>query len=135
MNCRLNYQFENKIVNFKILNYADENFLSNNCFKKHKLKDCLFLIDIEGGEFKILNNKNLNLLKKSILIIEIHDFYFSPKNLIKKLSKIFKTSFITTEDRNLSSFKVLENFHDNEKWLMVNEGRPKKMIWIICKPK
>jgi len=118
-----------------VLNKADKNFIENSFPKRFKLKDCFFLIDIEGDEFKLLSKGNLNKLKKSILIIELHDFYFSPKKLVSELKKIFKTKVLTTENRNLSNFKNIENLHDTEKWLLVNEGRPKKMEWIVCIPK
>ena len=123
---------KNRLV---ILNKAEENFLKKSLPKKFKLKDCLFLIDIEGDEFRLLNKDNLDKLNESILIIELHDFYFSPKKLLENLKRIFKIQIITTENRNLSKFKILENLPDTERWLLVNEGRPKKMEWIICIPK
>ena len=122
---------QNKAV---IFDKAEANFLENSFPRKLKLKDCFFLIDIEGDEFKLLNRDNLNKLKKSVLIIELHDFYFSQNKLLNSLKKIFKVKVISTENRNLSKFKILENLPDTEKWLLVNEGRPKKMEWIICVP-
>ena len=118
-----------------ILKNANTSFLSENIFKKIKFKDCFFLIDIEGGEFEILNKQNLFKLKKSKLIIEIHDFYKSPKKLINNLKKYFKLKFVSTENRNPNNFKILDEIHDNEKWLLMSEGRPKKMEWVFCEPK
>ena len=123
---------QNKVM---IFNKVEENFLEKSFPKTLKLRDCFFLIDIEGDEFKLLNRHNLNKLNKSVLIIELHDFYFSPNKFLKSLKKIYKVKVISTENRNLSKFKILENFPDVEKWLLVNEGRPKKMEWIICVPK
>ena len=125
-------KLKNKAILFK---NADINFLNNEIFKKYKLKHCLFLIDIEGGEFKILNKENLNKLKNSKLIIEIHNFHTKPNKLINNLKKFFRISFFTTEYRNPNNFKILDDLHDNEKWLLMSEGRPKKMEWIYCKPK
>jgi len=116
-------------------NIADINFLKKSIFKKFKLEDCFFLIDIEGGEFAILNDSNLKLLKKSKLIIELHDFYKNPKNLLILLKKYFRISIITTKHRSPSEFKILDEIHDNEKWLLMTEGRPKKMQWVFCEPK
>jgi len=118
-----------------IFKNADKNFLDSEIFEKFKLKDCFFLIDIEGGEFEILNVSNLKKLKSSKLIIEIHDFYKNPKNLIKNLKRYFKVKIVSTENRNPSDFKILEHIHDNEKWLLMSEGRPKKMEWVFCEPK
>ena len=118
-----------------IFKNADKNFLDSEIFEKFKLKDCFFLIDINGGEFEILNVSNLKKLKSSKLIIEIHDFYKNPKNLIKNLKRYFKVKIVSTENRNHSDFKILEHIHDNEKWLLMSEGRPKKMEWVFCEPK
>tara|TARA_B100000989_G_scaffold298252_1_gene286725 strand:- start:1257 stop:2081 length:825 start_codon:yes stop_codon:yes gene_type:complete len=123
---------QNKVI---IFDKVEGNFLEKSFPKTLKLRDCFFLIDIEGDEFKLLNRHNLNKLNKSVLIIELHDFYFSPNKFLNSLKKIYKVKVISTENRNLSKFKILENFPDVEKWLLVNEGRPKKMEWIICIPK
>ena len=114
---------------------AEINFLDELIDSNFYLKDCFFLFDIEGDEFKILNKKNIEKLKNSTLLIEIHHFYKDPKKLIKELSVFFKLKFITTESRDLSKLKFLDNFHDTEKWLLVNEGRPSKMEWILCNSK
>ena len=42
---------------------------------------------------------------------------------------------LTTGKRDLSKYKILDEIHDNEKWLVVNEDRPKKMEWLVCIPK
>ena len=38
------------------------------------MRQSLFLIDIEGEEFKMLNEENISMLKESILVIENHSF-------------------------------------------------------------
>ena len=35
----------------------------------------------------------------------------------------------------ISNFRFLDSMHENEKWLLVNEGRPEKMEWLMCIPK
>ena len=82
-----------------------------------------------------MDNSNLKLLKESKLIIEIHDFYKSPKKLLILLKKYFRITIISTEHRNPSKFKILDEIHDNEKWILMSEGRPKKMQWVFCEPK
>lgn len=130
----LNAKLNNLTKNITLFNEAKENFLS--WFgKKFELNKCFFLIDIEGDEFKLLTTDNLRLLKKSILIVEIHDFYQNPYSLKKRLDKYFKVKSLTTGKRDLSKYKILDEIHDNEKWLVVNEDRPKKMEWLVCIPK
>ena len=55
--------------------------------------------------------------------------------LIKRLKKFFKIEILTTTNRDLSQFKFLDSMSDLEKWLLVSEGRPEKMEWLICIPK
>ena len=80
-------------------------------------------------------------LKKSNLLIELHPMYkINDKrqdkvSLIKNLKKFFKIKILTTTNRDLSKFKFLDSISDNEKWLLVSEGRPEKMEWLICVPK
>ena len=104
---------------------------------KVELTKSLFLIDIEGDEFKILDEKNLHHLKNSYLIIELHNFYSTKneyKELLERLKKNYKINFIKTGSRQYSNFKILEKFNDDEKWLMMSESRPSTMQWIICTP-
>ena len=125
----------------EILGQAKIDFLNNNHFKNIRLADCFFLFDIEGDEFKLLNKKNILKLKKSNLLIELHPMYkINDKrqdkvSLIKNLKKFFKIKILTTTNRDLSKFKFLDSISDNEKWLLVSEGRPEKMEWLICVPK
>ena len=130
----LNAKLNGLSNNIELFEEATINFL-DNINLNYKLKDCLFLIDIEGEEFKLLNATNLKPLSKSILVIEIHDFYGSPVPLKKRLNKYFKIKSVTTGKRDLSKYKILDEIHDNEKWLVVNEDRPKKMEWLVCVPK
>ena len=74
---------------------------------------------------KSLEDEDLDVLAKKIL--EDYDS--------NNPGTIFKTKILTTENRDLSNYKLIENLHDTEKWLLVNEGRPKKMQWIVCTPR
>ena len=125
----------------KILGEAKMDFLNDVHLKKLKLKDCFFLLDIEGNEFKLLNKDNISKLKNSNLLIEVHPMYLvngkrQDKNiLIKRLKEFFKIKILTTTSRDLSQFKFLDHMNDLEKWLLASEGRPEKMEWLICTPK
>ncbi|MDB4279978.1 hypothetical protein N9862_01015, partial [bacterium] len=133
---------DNKVSKqIKISGQAKINFLNDYYFKDLRLNDCFFLFDIEGDEFKLLNKENILKLKKSNLLIELHPMYQvngkrQNKNiLIKKLEKFFKIEILTTTYRDLSPFKFLDSMSDLEKWMLVSEGRPEKMEWLVCVPK
>lgn len=123
--------------NYLIFSKANENFL--DLIKNHiELEKTLFLFDIEGDEFKLLNESTVSKLKNSYLIIELHHFYTTKQNkdnLINILNNNFNVRFIKTGARNFSKFGILGNFSDDEKWLMMSESRPKSMKWLVCEPK
>lgn len=122
--------------NFDIFGKADLDFF-DVIKNKVELNKSLFLFDIEGDEFKILNQENLSLIKNSCLIIELHHFYLTKsqnEEFLERLKKHFKITFINTGNRQFSNFKILDKFNDDEKWLLMSESRPATMNWIICEP-
>lgn len=107
--------------------------------KNVQLSDCVILCDIEGGEFNLFSDINLESLKDAILIVEIHDWHFNGKNefenLLKRSEKYFNINFITTKGRDLSIFPELKDYNDNDRWLICSEGRHKLMTWLYLTPK
>lgn len=99
----------------------------------------LYLVDIEGEEFALFNEFNLNFFKTSILIIENHDFMIDDKKLIKKffnlINKYFNLEILLNSGRNPFSIKEIKDFGDDEKWLIMGEGRPRTIEWLVCIPK
>ena len=57
-----------------IFGEATKNFYIN--IPKKDLNRAVILIDIEGAEFSLLNSGLLSNLKKSIIFIELHDWFF-----------------------------------------------------------
>ena len=132
-----NFQKNNLHNNYLILEKAEKNFL-DLILDKIKLEETLFLLDVEGDEFKLLSEKVLSQLKNSFIIIEFHHFYsdnLSQEDLIRSIQKYFHIKWIKTESRNFSKYKVLNKFSDDEKWLMMSESRPATMQWLCCIPK
>ena len=114
---------------------AKDNFLTQD-LKSIKLKDCFFLIDIEGGEYSLLNEENLKKLSNSILLIEIHNTQKKIfKKFINRIKKIYKFETFHTEGRDLSKIDFMGHLEDNDRWLAVSEHRPNMMSWIYCIPK
>ena len=109
----------------------------NNYVKNKDLKNTLFLIDIEAAEYDLINSNILKFIKKSYLIIETHPFLINSKKNKKfysMLKKEFNVKSITSGSRN-PFVKGLEKLTDNERWMIVSEGRPVQMTWLICSPK
>ena len=126
-------------INKKISIFSQANFkdITNN-LDTTQLKRSLFLVDIEGEEFNLFNKKNLIYYKNSFLIIENHQNFFKKKKLkeifFKLINKNFRVEILNDGGRNPNLMKELENFNDDEKWLLMSENRPSRMNWIILIP-
>jgi len=111
-------------------------FFDNN---KIDLKDCLFLIDIEGDEINFLSLKNIEKLKNSILIVEMHEFLKSKDFSILKdnLENFFQVKKIGIENRNLEFKDIHKKLlrSEIEKHIYLSEPRPSFMHWYVCIPK
>ncbi len=105
------------------------------------IQKTLFLIDIEGDEFTLFKDEDLNFLKKSFIIIEDHNFLIKEdkikKNFYTSLNKYFNVRLIENGPRN--PFKIqndlIDQLNDDARFLLLSEGRPKKMRWIFLYPK
>lgn len=107
---------------------------------QHILEKAVCLIDIEGGEFDILDPAAFKALSKSVLIIEIHDFMVV--NGAQKLEKLKSDALathtlteLTMGARDLSPFAELKPLPDTIRWLICSEGRSQLMHWLRLDPK
>lgn len=129
----------NKVENkLHIFGEATQDFYLS--IPKKDLDKAVIVIDIEGGEFSLLNKESFSYLKKSIIYIELHEWFFEDGK--KKLQKLmndakpfFKISSLTTTSRDLSKFSELADYADSERWLIASEGRSKLMTWLKLDPK
>tara|TARA_B100001029_G_scaffold127539_1_gene106544 strand:- start:502 stop:1398 length:897 start_codon:yes stop_codon:yes gene_type:complete len=127
-------------VNKQISIHSEANFNSLKInLKNINQKKILFLVDIEGGEFDLFNEEFCKYFSKSFFIIEDHSFNILNKNKISNfynnINKYFKLFKIKDNSKNPFEFSILDDFSDDEKYLMMSEGRPKTMQWIILYPK
>lgn len=126
----------NNIHNIAVFENAQFNPIST--FLKKNANKTLFLIDIEGEEFNILNKKNILTLKNSFLIIENHENFVNNKKIKKKFFKLinnnFLVSYLENSSRNPHSYKCLEYLNDDEKFLLMSENRPCNMNWLVLLP-
>lgn len=103
------------------------------------LSDCVILCDIEGGEFDLFRENTLKQLRSSVVIIEIHDWHENGKSKYERLKKhaekYFKVFEVTTGKRDLSVFPEIREMRDNDRWLLVSEGRHYLQTWLVLKPK
>lgn len=126
-------------VEDKIKIYGKANFEeTSKLLDQNKLKKTLFLVDIEGGEFSLFNESSINLFKNGIILIENHEEIFPNKILVKEFYQLmnnhFKKEILLNNDRNPFNIKELEHLPDDDRWLLMSEGRPCEMNWLVFTP-
>ena len=88
------------------------------------MRQSLFLIDIEGEEFKMLNEENISMLKESILVIENHSF-LSKKEDVKRffelIKKYYNLEILNNGSRNPYNIKEIDDFDDDENKLLISK--------------
>ncbi len=107
--------------------------------EKVNTSDLFILCDIEGGEFDLFTLRVLQALKKSTILIEIHDFSEADRKRYSSLKlmaeSVFNLDELTQESRNPNTLINTRMLHDDDKWLMMSEGRPKAMTWLRLSPR
>lgn len=97
----------------------------------------LMLIDIEGAELDILTPRNVELLAKTDIIIESHDF--CRPDCINKLKKLFKRTHdlnvIDSQTRTIDDFPIKNWFPKRLKLELISENRPGTMQWLVGSPR
>jgi hypothetical protein len=126
-------------VEDKIKIYGKANFEeTSKLLDQNKLKKTLFLVDIEGGEFSLFNESSINIFKNSIILIENHEEIFPNKILLKEfyqlMNNYFKKEILLNNGRNPFNIKELEHLPDDDRWLLMSEGRPCEMNWLVFTP-
>tara|TARA_B100001063_G_scaffold230606_1_gene243905 strand:+ start:453 stop:1352 length:900 start_codon:yes stop_codon:yes gene_type:complete len=134
---------KNAIINKvrkKISIFSEANFytLKNNLEKKN-LSKTLFLLDIEGSEFDLFDIDFCKYFSQSYFIVEDHNFLIVNKKKInsfyKNIYRYFKVEIIKGKTNDPLDYDILDNLTEDEKYLMMSEGRPKTMQWIVLIPR
>ena len=134
---------KNAIINKvrkRISIYSEANLSSlKNNLKKRDLNKTLFLLDIEGNEFDLFNLDFCKYFSQSYFIVEDHSFLIINKKKInsfyKNIYKYFKVEIIKGRTNDPLNHRILDNFTEDEKYLMMSEGRPMTMQWILLTPR
>ena len=128
---------KNNIEN-KIKIYGEGNFTSiKNNINEEELKKSFFIIDIESGEFSFFDKENIKYFNKNHFIIEDHGTSnkILQNNFYNIIYNNFTLEIINNSSRNPFQFEILNNFSDDEKFLMMSESRPNTYRWLYLSPK
>lgn len=124
----------------RILETATANFLKNlvNNYSV-ELSKAFVLIDIEGGEYDLLSLDNLQMLKESTVIVEIHqdvnDYAAKYEKLLKIASDIFDVQTLTRSCNPRTEFLEIKEWPDEDRQILFSEGRRYAMEWLVLIPK
>lgn len=103
------------------------------------LSSTVLLVDIEGAEFDLLSLELLRGLHRAAMIVEVHDFqpwnHAQVEQLLERAKEFFEISWLTTGPRDLSAFKEISEWPDDDRWILCSESRPKRMKWLVLTPK
>jgi len=127
-------------LNNRIRIYKDANLSSlKNVLRNFNHRRLLFLVDIEGHEYDLFEKDFCKIFSKGTFIIEEHPFNITNKRKIKNfnqnIKKYYNVEILKDTPKNPFNFSILEKYSDDEKYLMMSEGRPESMKWLILQPK
>lgn len=135
---RRNAELNSVSNKLKVYGKAEKDFFKH--LPIDQLATSVLLIDIEGGEFNLLDADLFKVLKNTIIFIELHPWLVD--NGEKRLEKLksdasgyFDISELTTTSRDLSIFPELRSFKDEDRWLICSEDRGRLMTWYRLDPK
>lgn len=119
--------------------FGEANHLLCKNLPQDVIDDSVVLVDIEGGEFDVLNSEFLEVFKNSYILIEIHNWVenFEEKyfRLLSDASKYFLIDAVKRTTRDLTKFTELDDFTDDNRYLICSEGRPNMMRFLRFTPK
>jgi len=101
-----------------------------------KYEDALFIVDVEGAEFDLLDRYFFKSFRRARGIIEMHDNPENRKaNLILVAEEFFEVEILNSSSRNPEDFPLLANLSDDLRWSVMSEGRDKPGEWLGLVPK
>lgn len=97
----------------------------------------LIFMDIEGGEFELVSENLLKLSKDYSFCIELHEFFDIDleEDFVKLCRKFHDVEIIYGFNRDFPKDQFLLRLSDNDRALLLSEGRPYGMKWLILSPR
>ena len=100
-------------------------------------RDVFILCDVEGAEFEIFSDDALRAIRGATVIIEIHNwveaFWEKYQALLARASTHFRLEFLKRVTMSLPDFHELNVMHDDNRALILSEGRPNVMRYLkLC---
>jgi hypothetical protein len=104
-----------------------------------EMSNVILLVDIEGGEFDFLCEELLSLLKECVIVIEVHNwidnFEDKYRQFLKHAKRLFKIEALRQTSIDFERLNLLPEFPDDNRFLLMSEGRPCLMRYLVLSPK
>ncbi len=98
-------------------------------------KRTLIICDIEGAELELFDESAARKLENADLIIELHDFLdgrIKPA-LLEAFELTHDVEVVSDRSRDTTKYSSLQNLPLRECELLLDEGRPCKMEWLVAR--
>jgi hypothetical protein len=132
-NAKLNNLSERVVIH----GFADKDFHTK--IPAEDLRQAAILVDIEGGEFNILDKACFSTLARNLFIVELHEDGHKTNGQVQAIidaaAPTHSHVFTTTGARDLSSMAEIAQLRDTDRWLMCSESRPCMMRWLVLTPR
>lgn len=99
----------------------------------------VILIDIDGGEFDLVNEELLALTRGSRYVIELHDVLGAEAGARENLEARFaaanwKVSVVVDRAREWHDVEEIRGWHDLDRAVLMSEGRKLIGEWLVAEP-
>jgi hypothetical protein len=130
---RLNAQINNVTQFVKVRGQATESFFEEIDFYGD-WNNVFILCDVEGAEFQIFTETTLKAIKGTTILIEIHnwieDFWAKYEALLRMASADYQIETLSRTIMQLPDLKYLHSWTDDNRALLLSEGRPNVMRFL-----
>jgi SAM-dependent methyltransferase len=95
----------------------------------------LIVMDCEGAELTLLDPKTVPELATCDILVECHDFLDRAitHTLRERLTLSHVVEDIVEGARDPNKNALVRQWDSLDRWLIVNEGRPEMMNWLLCR--
>lgn len=137
----LNEEKRNECMDIARINGVDDRLtILGKCnaesLDAYNLDDTLIIVDCEGDEVDILNERLVPKLMRSWLLIELHDALRPgcSRSLWQRFGNDHKMEFISTGPPKPARFPVLNGLRPRQRALALDENRLGIQEWLLISP-
>jgi precorrin-6B methylase 2 len=95
----------------------------------------LIVMDCEGDEVALLDPVAVPHVSRADIIVACHDFKLRglQEALLERLAVTHDVEVVRQGARNPQALAVLQGFAEQDRWLLMSEGRTGPGCWLVCR--